>query len=141
MRCLSAIGCSSSPRPRPIPEHATRPECRICRESGYRVRSACLLILSLAVIGCPVSAARAEQGGDAIAGERGSAAALTPGHLLVRDESVGHGLLGGLHGRREERVHLRPGDEPELVVVTLGARPRGVAAEPTGVRGGEGEEQ
>src|SRR5262245_56845927 len=93
--------------------------------------------LSGAPGGPPVSAARVEQGGDAVAGECGSAVAVTPGHLLVRDQGVGDGLLGGLHYRREERVHLRPGDEPELVVVTPGAGQWAVAAEPARVGGGE----
>src|SRR5262249_56647481 len=71
----------------------------------------------------------------------GSAVTVTPGHLLVRDQRVGHGLLGGLYHRREERVYLRPGDEPELVVVTPGAGRRVVAAEPARIGGGEGQEQ
>src|SRR5262249_16084881 len=51
------------------------------------------------------------------------------------------GWGGGPSHRREERVYLRPGDEPELVVVALGAGEWMGAAEPARVGGGEGQEQ
>src|SRR5215471_5658879 len=113
------------------------PVCRLLRRLGRGMETVgqARTRAPVRVLRRPVSAAGAEQGGDAVAGECGSAVAVPSGHLLVRDQRVGHGLLGGLHYRREERVHLCPGDEPELIVVTPRTG-RVVAAESPRVGGG-----
>src|SRR5205823_4886096 len=90
-----------------------------------------------------VADGRAEQGGDAVAGERRGAVAGPAHHLLVGGQRVGDCLLDRLHYGGEERVQEAPGDERELVVAALraGAEGGGAGGDPAGVGGGEGEEQ
>jgi hypothetical protein len=79
--------------------------------------------------------------------------AVPAGHVLVGDERVGHGFLGGLDDRREERVDLVPGDEFQVTVGGAGLRGFGVLrvlgvlralrilrGEGTSVGGGDGQE-
>jgi hypothetical protein len=61
--------------------------------------------------------------------------AVPAGHVLVRDQGVGHGLLGGLDDGIVERVQVLPGDELKA------PHSLRVRVEGAGVRGGAGHEQ
>src|SRR5919201_1784837 len=59
----------------------------------------------------------------------GRTMAVDPDHLLVRDEGVDHGLLGGLHRGLVEGIKEAPWNEAQLVIAAFsgmeGAESRG----------------
>src|SRR5580704_16859140 len=55
----------------------------------------------------------AQQPGEVVARQRRTAVTIAAGHVLVRDQGVHHGLLGGLHDGLEERVQFLPREELE----------------------------
>src|SRR5437588_898687 len=59
----------------------------------------------------------------------GRTTAVDPDHLLVRDEGVDHGLLGGLDRGLVEGIKEAPGNEAQLVIAAfpgiVGADSRG----------------
>ena len=68
----------------------------------------------------------------AVVRQGGAAPAMDPGHLLVRDESVDHGLLSGLHCRRVEGIKEAPWNEAQLVVAAPGCGQEGAKSRDEG---------